>query len=226
LNQRVQLLVEQNVDFVWRNLRSLGVPPADCDDGCQKVWWVVARKLSGIEPGKERSFIFSVVVRVASDMRRSEARKPEATSEVDLVCQAPGPEELYEQRRARTLLESLLEGMPWDQRVVFVMYELEGLNSVDIARALELPRGTVASRLRLGRKYFERVLGRYQQRTQERSPVGRQSIGQRAIGQRAIGQRAIGQRAIGQRAIGREVIERQAPTTSAATPHDSEERDR
>lgn len=164
LNERVQLLVEEYVDFVWRSLRSLGVPHADCDDGCQKVWWIVARKASDIEAGKERSFIFSVVVRVASDMRRSAARRPAAELDVEVASDAPGPDELCDRRRARALLEGILDGMPWDQRVVFVMYELEGLNSLDIASDLELSRGTVASRLRLARAHFERALSRYQQR--------------------------------------------------------------
>jgi DNA-directed RNA polymerase specialized sigma24 family protein len=41
-------------------------------------------------------------------------------------------------------------------RVVFVMFELEELSGDEIARLLDLPVGTVRSRLRLARVAFER----------------------------------------------------------------------
>ncbi len=162
LNARVEAWVEEYLDFVWRSLRSLGISAADCDDGCQKVWWVVARKAPQIEPGKERSFIFSVVVRVASEMRRRAARDSTLPLDPELPSAEPGVEELCEQRRARGILENLLGGMPWEQRLVFVMFELEGLSTHDIAHTLNIPRGTVASRLRLARDCFNRALARYQ----------------------------------------------------------------
>src|SRR6185436_426124 len=64
---RVQQLVAEYTDFVWRSLRRLGVAAADCDDGCQRVWVVLAKKIALIEPEKTRSYVFSVVVRVASE---------------------------------------------------------------------------------------------------------------------------------------------------------------
>jgi RNA polymerase sigma-70 factor, ECF subfamily len=162
---RLKRLFTEHIDFVWRSLRTLGVPVADCDDGCQKVWCVVARKLSLIEADKERSFIFSVVVRVASDMRRSSAaRNVVAPLEHELVSVEPDAEELLDRQRARDLLEQMLTHLPWDQRVVFVMFEIEGLGVQEIAEALVVPRGTVASRLRLAREVFNRALQRHCQR--------------------------------------------------------------
>jgi RNA polymerase sigma-70 factor, ECF subfamily len=52
--------------------------------------------------------------------------------------------------------------MSWELRTVFVMYELEGMSSVEIAEALGARRGTVASRLRLAREAFQRGVRRYQ----------------------------------------------------------------
>src|SRR5262245_2925581 len=74
LHRRVHALVQTYMDFVWRSLRRLGVAEPDCDDGCQRVWVVLARKVLAIEPDKEKSFVFSVVVRVASEMRCSQRR--------------------------------------------------------------------------------------------------------------------------------------------------------
>ena len=51
----------------------------------------------------------------------------------------------------------MLESLPLDLRTVFVLYELEELTMVEIARALDLPMGTVASRLRRAREAFEEL---------------------------------------------------------------------
>ncbi|MEY4550694.1 MAG: hypothetical protein RL685_6889 [Pseudomonadota bacterium] len=153
----VQRLVAEYMDFVWRSLRRLGVAEADCDDGCQRVWVILARKVSSIEPEKTRSFIFSVVVRVSSEMRRASARRQ--LLELDELSLEPAgmdAERLLEQKRHRELLDQVLAGLSWDLRTVFVMFELEGLSSPEIADALGIRRGTVASRLRLARVAFQR----------------------------------------------------------------------
>jgi RNA polymerase sigma-70 factor, ECF subfamily len=175
IQTRIRQLVTEHIDFVWRSLRALGVPTGDCDDGCQKVWWVVARKVASIEPGKERSFIFSVVMRVASDMRRSAQAQRKASLgdalplDLDLASADPSAEELCDRQRARAMLEQLLGNIPWEQRVVFVMFEVEELGLQEIADALGVPRGTVASRLRLAREAFNRALARHQERAKHPS---------------------------------------------------------
>jgi RNA polymerase sigma-70 factor, ECF subfamily len=200
---RVHQLVTEHVDFVWRSLRALGVPAADCDDGCQKVWWVIARKVASIEPGKERSFIFSVVMRVASDMRRSaQAQRKGSGGESlpldnELVSAEPSAEELCDRQKARVLLERMLTNMPWEQRVVFMMFEVEELGLQEIADALGVPRGTVASRLRLAREAFNRALVRHQERTRHaavsQGPVSQGPVSQGPVSQGSVAQGSVAQ---------------------------------
>ena len=47
-----------------------------------------------------------------------------------------------------------LDALPDDLRTVFVLFEVEEMASADIAAALDLPLGTVASRLRRAREAF------------------------------------------------------------------------
>jgi RNA polymerase sigma-70 factor (ECF subfamily) len=162
---QVVALVGEYMDFVWRSLRRLGVSEADCDDGCQKVWVVLARKIASIAPEKVRSYVFSVVVRVASEMRRADR----SHRHVELDEQTVEPEqldaaELLDQKRLRASLDRVLEAMSWELRTVFVMFELEGLSSPEIAEVLGVSRGTVASRLRLARDAFERSAQRHRRR--------------------------------------------------------------
>lgn len=165
MRRRVHELVNEYMDFVWRSLRRLGVAEADCDDGCQRVWVVLAQKLDSIEPTKVRSFVFSVVVRIASEMRRNYRRHQHV--EFDELCVEPGrpdAEGLVERQRVRQLLDQMLAGLSWDLRTVFVMYEIEGMSSPEIADVLGISRGTVASRLRLAREAFQRSLQRHRAR--------------------------------------------------------------
>jgi len=58
------------------------------------------------------------------------------------------------------LLEGILNKMPEEQRIVFVLFELEQLSAEHIAALLEIAEGTVRSRLRLARGVFERAIAR------------------------------------------------------------------
>ena len=77
---------------------------------------------------------------------------------------APSPEELVDRRRARELLDALLEEMPLELRVVFVLYEIEQLTSAEIAEVVGVPLGTVASRLRRAREDFTARVARVEAR--------------------------------------------------------------
>jgi RNA polymerase sigma-70 factor (ECF subfamily) len=156
---------------MWRLLRRLGVPAADLDDAVQEVVVVLARKLSQIQPSSERAFVLSTAYRVASTVRRTQRRRPPHEELEDEVSADPteSPEELLERRRARTLLDGVLAELPIELRAVFVLYELERLTSSEIAAALELAPGTVASRLRRARALFEERVQALELRMKETS---------------------------------------------------------
>jgi RNA polymerase sigma-70 factor (ECF subfamily) len=151
---RLRALVDAHHDFVWRSLRRLGVPPGDVDDGAQRVFLTVSRKLASIRESSERSFLFQTALRVAADARRSRMRRREVAHDEEAVDDAPGGEELLDLRRARKRLDAILDGMSMDLRAVFVLFELDEMTMAEIATLLGLPAGTVASRLRRARSEF------------------------------------------------------------------------
>ena len=175
---RLRTLVQEHFDFIWRSLRRLGVPHTDVDDCAQQVFWVAARKLAIITEGSERAFLFSTALRVASDARRSRVRRREVQQEDDAhqTCDAgPRPDEIADQRRARALLDDVLAQMPLDLRTVFVLFELEEMPTQEIATVLDLPTGTVASRLRRAREEFQKLVRRLQARAVSRSTGAQRS---------------------------------------------------
>lgn len=161
---RVDQMVRVHFGLVWRYLRRLGLSEADADDGAQQVFLTFARKLDAVEPERERSFLLGVALRVASDARRAHKRRrlePEAALN-DATDPGPDPEQALDQQRICALLDTFLEQLDEDARAVFVLYEVEGLTMREIAEALELSPGTVASRLKRARTRFEVVVERYQ----------------------------------------------------------------
>jgi RNA polymerase sigma-70 factor (ECF subfamily) len=155
--ERLRALLDQHFDFIWRSLRRLGVREADVDDAAQEVFLVAARKLDQVASERERAFLIGTALRIASTFRRSSRRRPEEPSagldqEVDLAL---NPEELSELLRARPLLQEILDSMTLEQRGVFVLSEIEELTAPVIAELLQVPVGTVHSRLRSAREVFE-----------------------------------------------------------------------
>lgn len=151
---RVARMVERDYRMIWRLLRRLGVHEHAVDDATQQVFLVAAERLADIAPCSERSFVFGTALRVSQSFRRRHSREA-PSAEADLnVSPLPGPDELSEQRRRRELLDRLIERLPLDLRSVFILFELEGLSSPQIAELVDVPLGTVASRLRRARERF------------------------------------------------------------------------
>jgi RNA polymerase sigma-70 factor (ECF subfamily) len=159
---RLTAIVSDNFDFIWRSLRRLGVPAAEVDDCAQQVFWVVSRKLGAISLGSERAFLFSTALRVASDARRSRGRRREVPEDDAIQPTDPGPrpDEVADQKRARAVLDEVLAMMTLELRAVFVLFELEEMSTPEIAELLEIPAGTVASRLRRAREEFQKLVTR------------------------------------------------------------------
>lgn len=165
--RRLRALFRENFDLVGRVVRNLGVPSGEIDDVLERVFSSAAARLSDIAEGSERAFLVQAAVRWAANARRARARIREiACDELPEVPDgAASPEELTEGRRAATILDDLLATMPVELRAVFVLDEIEEMSRSEIAAVLDIPEGTVASRLRKAREDFQAKLARWKLRT-------------------------------------------------------------
>jgi RNA polymerase sigma-70 factor (ECF subfamily) len=163
---RLRSMVDAYFAFVWRSMCHLGVPEADAEDAAQQVFLIASSKLDGIESGSEKAFLFGTAVRVASRTRRGQMRRRETklAEPRERVDAAPSPEELLDHARARALLDEALEAMEPDVRAVFVLFEIEQQSKSEVAAALGIPAGTVASRVRRARDVFQDHVRRFQAR--------------------------------------------------------------
>ena len=144
---------------IWRCLRRFGVPDRDLDDAYQVVLLQLHQRwarLSPLEARQLRNYACCVAIGVAR--RAASKRKRHEHSVVPLtdeIASEDDPEGKAARRQAIVRLDAILAEMPSELREVFILYELEGLTGIEIASLLELPSGTVASRLRRARKQFE-----------------------------------------------------------------------
>jgi RNA polymerase sigma-70 factor (ECF subfamily) len=161
---RLRRIVSDHFDVLWRLLRRLGIAESDTDDAVQEVVLVLARRLDQVEVGKERSFVLSTAVRIASGFRRSLRNRREVGLDegglAEMETPDLSPEAWAEKQRLRAVLQQVLNELPMELRAVFVLYELEELTMAEIAKTLDLPAGTVASRLRRSRELFESTAAR------------------------------------------------------------------
>jgi len=158
--RRLRGMVTQHHPTIWRFLRRLGLDNSDTDDAIQEVLLVAMRKLDAIDPRYEGRFLLRTAYRVGCRMR---AKRPLVGDE-NLADPIPHPDVLVDQKRARELLDEILARMSEELRAVFVLHDIERLTMADIADALEIKPGTVASRLRRAREDFDKRVARLEAR--------------------------------------------------------------
>jgi RNA polymerase sigma-70 factor, ECF subfamily len=156
INSRLGRLVDEHIDFVARVLRNAGTAEADVDDEVQRVFIVLSNRLDDVQIGSEKGFLLQTALRIAARSRRTVARRREVlTDELpQLVDPVSTPEELANRRQMRRTVDRILGQMDDDLRIVFLLYEVEQMTAAEIATALNIPNGTVASRLRRARADF------------------------------------------------------------------------
>jgi len=172
----------QHADFVFRNLRRLGIHESSIDDAVQDVFLVVHRRLGDFEARAQvTTWLFGIVLRVAQSYRRSamrrRARLTEAPShEVEQVpvTAAESPVDMLERREAATLLHRLLDELDDDKRAMLVCIELEQMTVPEAAESLGLNLNTAYGRLRAARAAFNEAVARMQKQMTERAARGNQ----------------------------------------------------
>lgn len=158
----------QHFRFVWRSLRRLGVPESDVADAVQDVFLVVHRRLSEFEGrSKITTWLYSICFHAARDRRKLAHMRRRAHDDEPLLDCADDRADVgaeAERRQAITLLEAILDELPLEQRAVFTLFELDGMGGEEVAELLDVPLGTVYSRLRLARDAFRRAVARLKAR--------------------------------------------------------------
>ena len=148
---------------VYRLARAILSQAADAEDATQEVFLRVFRHIGSYDGrGTLATWIAKITVNTCHS--RSRPRGPrilDGQALADLDPEQAGPP-VWERVAARELRERILERLPRlpaSLREVLALRELEGLGYEQIAEVLEIPTGTVMSRLSRARLQLAGLLG-------------------------------------------------------------------
>lgn len=148
-----------HADFVWRLLRHLGVEEESRDDVFHEVFLVVHRRLADYDGRASMpTWLFGITRNVVLHHRRGFARHQRRLTVAPEPAPAPAPDERVAELEARALVERFLAGLAEDQRVAFMLAEIEGVRPAEIAGQLGININTLYSRLQALRRQFARFL--------------------------------------------------------------------
>ena len=128
------------------------------EDAAQMAFLKAWQHLSRFRPGSSfRNWVYRIAANSALDDLRRE-RETLDPQEIDLPAPGLAPEERVEHgQRAERVRQTVLS-LPEASRVVLVLREYEGLSYQEIAETLDIPMGTVMSRLSYARKRLLEML--------------------------------------------------------------------
>jgi RNA polymerase sigma-70 factor (ECF subfamily) len=164
-NQRAfEALLARHEPRVLRVLRLLGVPPADREDVAQEVFVRVFRFLGGFKSGNPfAGWVYRIAVNAVHDYRGRVGRRRRDEAEwvpglEDVASDGSGPERRDLKMDLRRQLETALNVLSDRERAVFVLRELEGLSTREVARSLGITGVTVRRHLGRARRSLQKSL--------------------------------------------------------------------
>ncbi len=108
-----------------------------------------------------RTFLISVAVNHARHHVRAAARRRYAMERYEREPSKPGsgdPERQTSERELARVLERCLDALPLEQRIAFVLCEVEERSSTEVAAIVSAPEGTVRTRLFHAKKKLRALL--------------------------------------------------------------------
>ena len=121
--------------------------PADAEDVLQETWLAAFQGFSSLrDPGAFLPWILGIARRKCADWYRAQARRPEIPSDSLPERTAEVP--------AETAVEETMDALPQRDRLMLTLFYGEMLSQKQISRRLQIPEGTVKSRMSAARSRF------------------------------------------------------------------------
>jgi RNA polymerase sigma-70 factor, ECF subfamily len=150
------------MDLVYNLARRFADRPEDAEDLVQETYlaayraWKDRRRPRRVEP-----WIATICLNLGRSRFRARGRRPIEVPIEDRDFRAPAigdPEQAAEAAMDRHALHEAMWRLPEEQRVAITLVDLVGLKTMEAARAMGIPRGTVLSRVHRGRRGLAALL--------------------------------------------------------------------
>lgn len=126
------------------------------EDVCQDVFVRLMTTHPLLQPGREKSWLLKVALNRCRDLWRGAWLKLVILGgpTFELI---PAPDE-FSRRDDQQAMMAAINQLPATFKEVILLHYYQGMNIAEIAQMLELPEGTISSRLSRGRKKLESIL--------------------------------------------------------------------
>ena len=157
------VLFERYRTRVYRTALAIVRDPAVAEDILQDCFLKVYANAHRIDTARPLvPWLYRVTVNLSySWLSRAKKRRTSLDNVIDRLVSPmrQAPDRVTEQTEMRQNVRKAIEALSIDQRVVVVLYYLNGLDLQEIAGILDLPVGTVKSRLYYARENLRAQLG-------------------------------------------------------------------
>ena len=171
LKSCLESLVEQFYQPLYRFALSLSHNANDACDLTQQTFYIAQVKLHQLnDRSKLKSWLFTTLMREHLQKRRHETRFPKVDiGEVE--AELPGViDEIADSLDSKTVVEAI-RSLDEKTRLPLILFYLDRKSYREIGHTLNIPIGTVMSRLARGKEQLREVMGRTEESAWRMSPV-------------------------------------------------------
>ena len=159
-------LLAQNQRRLYVYVHTLVPHHADAEEVLQNTNLVLWREFGTFEPGtNSRAWLLRIQYNLFCTQYRRGRRMPlvwldegEPDPALDLPSPEPGPEEQTVRELDREAVRRAIARLPEDFRMAVVLVDINGLSCAEAAGVMDVPRGTILSRLHRARRRLEAML--------------------------------------------------------------------
>jgi RNA polymerase sigma-70 factor (ECF subfamily) len=157
----LERLLRRHYNRIYAVCRRVTAHDADAADAAQNTLIAVARGLPRFDVRSRFStWVYRIAVNCSIDELRRRSRWPSASVDPSLLETSPGDAAMdrIETSPERMDVDAALRQLPAPFRAAVVLRDMCGLDYAEIAEILDLPPGTVRSRIARGRGALVRLL--------------------------------------------------------------------
>ena len=173
-----------HLDAAHNLARWLVRDPSIAEDVVQDAYERACKYFAGFRGGSGRSWLLQIVRNAAYSTLKARRRGMEVSLssgtraadedgvDMDMPDPSPGPEAMLAQRQDLAALDDALDALPVAWRECLILREVEALSYKDMARIMDVPIGTVMSRLSRARQALQHAEDRQGLVPMNGKPIG------------------------------------------------------
>ncbi len=169
--ERFQQLIMPHLYAAYRTARWLGAGSQDAEDIVQDASLRAYRFIDQLNTDRPKAWFLAIVRRAAIDAHAKGGPMLSIDDpafgdgeawldaiEPSIADHAPDAEALVIERQTADHVHAAMAHLPGSMRLILLLREIEGMSYGEIATALEIPLGTVMSRLTRARNRLKEIL--------------------------------------------------------------------